>query len=119
MVGGRTRAIVTRSETEDIHEDLKAKLVSGVLAPGMKLKPADLQGEYGCSANTVRDVLMRLVNLGLHAELVKKYANRFSKTYRSEYRKLELAGKLARFAVPERRGRTVDRTVAAAFKKDR
>ncbi|MEM7270912.1 MAG: GntR family transcriptional regulator [Pseudomonadota bacterium] len=54
-----------RSETEDIQNDLKAKLVAGELAPGRKLKPADLQGEYGCSANTVRDVLMRLVNLGL------------------------------------------------------
>lgn len=31
----------------------------------MKLKPADLQGDYDCSANTVRDVLMRLSNIGL------------------------------------------------------
>ena len=36
-----------------------------MLPPGSRLKPAELQGEYGCSANTVRDVLMRLVNLGL------------------------------------------------------
>ena len=54
-----------RSETEDIQNDLKAKLVAGELPPGQKLKPAELQGEYGCSANTVRDALMRLVNLGL------------------------------------------------------
>ncbi len=31
----------------------------------MKLKPADLQGEYACAANTIRDVLMRLANVGL------------------------------------------------------
>ncbi len=41
--------------------------------------------------------LRRLVKLGLHADLVKKYANRFSRTYRSEYKKLELAAKLARY----------------------
>ncbi|MEO0990525.1 MAG: GntR family transcriptional regulator, partial [Pseudomonadota bacterium] len=33
--------------------------------PGERLKPADLQGEYGCSANTVRDVLLRLSKVGL------------------------------------------------------
>lgn len=31
----------------------------------MKLKPADLQGEYDCAPNTIRDVLMRLSNVGL------------------------------------------------------
>ncbi len=31
----------------------------------MKLKPADLQGEYQCAPNTIRDVLMRLSNIGL------------------------------------------------------
>ena len=41
--------------------------------------------------------LKRLVNLGLPANMVKQYANRFSKTYRSEYQKLELAGKLAAY----------------------
>ena len=41
--------------------------------------------------------LKRLVKLGLHADLVKKYANRFSKTYSSEYRSLELANKLAQY----------------------
>ena len=39
-------------------------------------------------------ILKNLVKLGLPAELVKQYANRFSKTYRGEYRKLELARKL-------------------------
>ncbi len=49
----------------DIYDDLKAKLVSGGLASGVKLKPAELQGNYDCSPNTVRDVLMRLCGIGL------------------------------------------------------
>ncbi len=54
-----------RTEPIDIYENLKAKLISGELAPGMKLKPAELQGEYECAPNTLRDVLMRLSNIGL------------------------------------------------------
>ena len=54
-----------RTEPIDIYENVKAKLISGALAPGMKLKPADLQGEYDCAPNTIRDVLMRLSNIGL------------------------------------------------------
>jgi pimeloyl-ACP methyl ester carboxylesterase len=42
--------------------------------------------------------LKRLVKLGLPADVVKQYANRFSKTYRSEYQKLELANKLSGYA---------------------
>lgn len=42
--------------------------------------------------------LKKLVNLGLPAKVVKQYANRFSKTYHSEYQKLELANKLSRYA---------------------
>ncbi len=60
-----TFAIKTRMETEAIYAEMKTKLGAGVLRPGVKLKPAELQGEYGCSANTVRDVLMRLSNFGL------------------------------------------------------
>jgi pimeloyl-ACP methyl ester carboxylesterase len=41
--------------------------------------------------------LKKLVKLKLHADLVKQYANRFSKIYRSEYQKLELATNLARY----------------------
>lgn len=33
--------------------------------PNQKLKPAELQDQYGCSANTVRDVLLRLSKVGL------------------------------------------------------
>ncbi|MGI9490568.1 MAG: GntR family transcriptional regulator [Geminicoccaceae bacterium] len=54
-----------RSSTTDIYEDLKARLVTGGLPPGGKLKPTVLQAGYGCSSNTLRDVLMRLCALGL------------------------------------------------------
>ena len=47
--------------------------------------------------NYKRCFLRRLVKLGLHADQVKEYANRFSKTYRSDYKKLELAHKLVRY----------------------
>jgi len=43
-------------------------------------------------------VLKRLVKLGLPADMVKQYATGFSKTYRSEYQKLELAGKLSLYS---------------------
>ncbi len=61
----RRQAINQRFKTNGIYDDLKAKLVTGGLAPGRKLKPAELQTGYGCSANTLRDVLMRLCSLGL------------------------------------------------------
>jgi pimeloyl-ACP methyl ester carboxylesterase len=41
--------------------------------------------------------LKKLVKLKLPADLVKQYANRFAKTYRSEYQKLELARNLAKY----------------------
>lgn len=52
-------------ETADIYDDLHRKLMTAVIKPGERLKPADLQGLYGVSANTVRDVLMRLLPTGL------------------------------------------------------
>jgi esterase/lipase len=42
--------------------------------------------------------LKKLVKLGLPADVVKQYANRFAKNYRGEYQKLELANKLSRYA---------------------
>ena len=56
-----------RTETSDIYDDLQRKLVTAVFRPGTKLKPTELQGHYGCSANTVRDVLLRLTTVGLVA----------------------------------------------------
>ena len=41
--------------------------------------------------------LKKLVKLKLHADLIKQYANRFSKIYRGEYQRLELATNLARY----------------------
>lgn len=41
--------------------------------------------------------LKKLVKLKLHADLVKQYANRFAKNYRSEYQKLELARNLDKY----------------------
>jgi len=41
--------------------------------------------------------LKKLVKLKLHADMIKQYANRFSKIYRGEYQRLELATNLARY----------------------
>lgn len=54
-----------RTGTPDIYDDLHRKLTTASFTPGEKLKPAALQGEYGCSANTVREVLLRLSKAGL------------------------------------------------------
>ena len=54
-----------RVETPDIYADLQQKLMNAAFRPGEKLKPAELQGEYGCSANTIREVLLRLTSMGL------------------------------------------------------
>lgn len=54
-----------RVETPEIFADLQRKLITAELRSGEKLKPAELQGFYGCSANTVRDVLLRLSKVGL------------------------------------------------------
>lgn len=53
------------TSTPEIYDDLKDQLVTARIAPGSKLKPAALQGRYGCSANTLRDVLLRLTSIGL------------------------------------------------------
>lgn len=52
-------------DTAHIYDDLHRKLMTAVFKPGERLKPAELQGQYGVSANTVRDVLMRLLSGGL------------------------------------------------------
>jgi DNA-binding GntR family transcriptional regulator len=54
-----------KMDTGDIAADLQRKLMTAVFKPGDRIKPADLQGEYGVSANTVRDALMRLLPSGL------------------------------------------------------
>lgn len=57
--------MTTNLETTEIYADLRLKLMTGGFASAEKLKPGALQGTYACSANTIRDVLMRLANVGL------------------------------------------------------
>lgn len=54
-----------RVETPDIYADLQQKLMNAAFRPGEKIKPAELQDVYGCSANTIREILLRLTNVGL------------------------------------------------------
>ena len=54
-----------RGEAVDIFEDLQQKLITAQLKSEAKLKPAELQDQYGCSANTVREALLRLSTVGL------------------------------------------------------
>ena len=42
--------------------------------------------------------LKKLIKLDLHPDLLKQYANRFSKTYQRDYRKLELARNLKNYS---------------------
>lgn len=49
-----------------IAEDLRAKIESGELAPGRRLRTElELREDYGASRNTVRDAIKWLTNLGL------------------------------------------------------
>lgn len=54
-----------RVDTNGIYVDLQRKLITAFFKPGEKLKPSKLRGQYGCSSNTVRDVLLRLSEVGL------------------------------------------------------
>ena len=54
-----------KTETPDIYQNIRHKLVTATFAPGQKLKPADLIETYGCSINTLREVLLRLSTVGL------------------------------------------------------
>lgn len=57
----------TRMETPAIYQDLHTKLVTAHFDHGEKLKSEDLRRHYGCSANTIREVLFRLSTAGLVA----------------------------------------------------
>lgn len=54
-----------RIGTPDIYADLQRRLMTAGFASGAKLMPSSLSHEYGCSANTVRDVLLQLSMAGL------------------------------------------------------
>ena len=66
-----------RTDTGEIYDDLQRRLVTGRFAPSAKLMPSALQHDYGCSANTVRDVLLQLSKVGLvDFEMQKGFRNR-------------------------------------------
>lgn len=54
-----------RVETPDIYADLQQKLMNAAFRPGEKIKPKELEHVYGCSANTIRETLLRLTSIGL------------------------------------------------------
>ncbi len=54
-----------KTDTPDIYNDLRNHLIEAKFNYSQKLKPAELQETYGCSANTIRDVLFRLASEGL------------------------------------------------------
>ena len=54
-----------KTDTPDIYADLRARLILVQFEYSQKLKPSELQEIYGCSANTIRDVLFRLASEGL------------------------------------------------------
>jgi len=56
---------VEKTQTPEIYRDLHNRLLSNEFAPGQKLKTDTLRGVYGCSANTIREVLLRLSSVGL------------------------------------------------------
>ena len=49
----------------DVFEDIKTRAISGAFAHGEKLRAEVLRNDYGCSASTVREALLRLAALGL------------------------------------------------------
>lgn len=54
-----------RRDTRTIYEDLRRDLTMARFKPGEKLKPSALAQAYGYSANTLREVLLRLSHAGL------------------------------------------------------
>ncbi|WP_298261142.1 GntR family transcriptional regulator [uncultured Litoreibacter sp.] len=57
----------SKMETPAIYDDLHRKLVTAQFGHGEKLKSEELRQTYGCSANTIREVLFRLSTAGLVA----------------------------------------------------
>lgn len=58
-------ATYEKTQTPDIFEDLRLKLVTAHFGQGQKLRPDELREYYNCSANTVREVLFRMSTIGL------------------------------------------------------
>ena len=49
----------------DVFEDIRTRAISGAFGEGEKLRAEVLRNDYGCSASTVREALLRLSALGL------------------------------------------------------
>lgn len=49
----------------DLYETLHQQLITNHFAHGSKLRPEALRGEFGCSASTIREALLRLSTVGL------------------------------------------------------
>lgn len=56
---------VDKYSTSEIFDDLHVRLVTTDIPPGEKLKSEELRTKYGCSGNTIREILFRLANVGL------------------------------------------------------
>ncbi len=56
---------IEKTDTPEIYRDLHQRLITAGFTPGEKLKAEELRVTYGCSANTIRDVLLRLSTVGL------------------------------------------------------
>lgn len=55
----------TKFSTPDIYEDLHIQLITGQITQGSKMRSEELRSKYGCSANTIREVLFRLASVEL------------------------------------------------------
>ncbi|MFO6463075.1 GntR family transcriptional regulator [Jannaschia sp. KMU-145] len=55
----------SRTDTPAIYAELQHRLLTGGFVPGDKIMSGPLAQEFGCSANTVRDVLLQLSKVGL------------------------------------------------------
>ncbi len=56
---------IRKMDTPTIYRDMHDRLVSTEFKPGQKLKSDDLRQLYGCSASTIREVMLRLSSVGL------------------------------------------------------
>ncbi|GFE65470.1 GntR family transcriptional regulator [Litoreibacter roseus] len=57
--------MLTKVHTTEIHDELHRMLLTAQFGPAQKLKPEDLRKRYNCSANTIREILLRLTAAGL------------------------------------------------------
>jgi DNA-binding GntR family transcriptional regulator len=57
--------MASRTDTPDIYDDLRNKLMTAYFTQGKKLKASELTQFYGCSINTIRETLFRLSTVGL------------------------------------------------------